>query len=195
MRAREWAEREGLNEQAVWKWCREGKMPVPVEKTATGVWLVHDPKHEPGSTPASAGRTVCYARVGSSDQKSGLVRQADRLKAFAVSMGAGDPEAVSEIGSGMDDKRRRLSRLLADPTVTTIIVERRDRLARMDAGLVESAPAAQGRRVVVVDDTEPDGGLVRDMAEALTSFCARPCGRRAARHRAESALEAASRDD
>ncbi|MEE6159478.1 IS607 family transposase, partial [Olsenella sp. YH-ols2221] len=27
MRAREWAEREGLNEQTVWKWCREGKMP------------------------------------------------------------------------------------------------------------------------------------------------------------------------
>ncbi|MCI6261830.1 MAG: IS607 family transposase, partial [Olsenella sp.] len=26
MRAREWAEREGLNEQTVWKWCREGKM-------------------------------------------------------------------------------------------------------------------------------------------------------------------------
>ncbi|RRF90920.1 MAG: IS607 family transposase, partial [Coriobacteriaceae bacterium] len=49
MRAREWAEREGLNEQTVWKWCREGKMPVPVEKTATGVWLVHDPKYELGS--------------------------------------------------------------------------------------------------------------------------------------------------
>ena len=195
MRAREWAEREGLNEQTVWKWCREGKMPVPVEKTATGVWLVHDPKYEHGSTPAPAGRTVCYARVSSSDQKSDLVRQADRLKAFAVSMGVGDPEVVSEIGSGMDDRRRKLSRLLADPTVTTIIVERRDRLARMDAGLVESALAAQGRRVVVVDDTELDDDLVRDMTEALASFCARLYGRRAARHRAERAIEAAGRDD
>lgn len=195
MRAREWAEREGLNEQTVWKWCREGKMPVPIEKTATGVWLVHDPKYELGSTPASAGRTVCYARVSSSGQKSDLVRQADRLKAFAVSMGVGDPEVVSEIGSGMNDKRRKLSRLLADPTVTTIIVEHRDRLVRMNAGLVESALAAQGRRVVVVDDTELDDDLVRDMTEVLTSFCARLYGRRAARHRAESALEAASRDD
>ncbi|MFC2648123.1 MAG: IS607 family transposase, partial [Coriobacteriaceae bacterium] len=28
MRASEWAKREGLNVQTVWKWCREGRMPV-----------------------------------------------------------------------------------------------------------------------------------------------------------------------
>jgi putative resolvase len=195
MRVREWAEREGLNEQTVWKWCREGKMPVPVEKTQTGVWLVHGPKHDAPPEAPAHGRTVCYARVSSGDQRADLQRQADRLKAFAVSMGVKDPEVVCEVGSGMNDRRRRLIRLLADPAATAIIVEHRDRLARMNAGLVESALAAQGRRVVVVDDTESDDGPVRDMTEALTSFCARLCGRRAARHRAERALEAAGRDD
>ena len=195
MRVREWAEREGLNEQTVWKWCREGKMPVPVEKTQTGVWLVHGPKHDAPPEAPAHGRTVCYARVSSGDQRADLQRQADRLKAFAISMGAEEPEAVSEVGSGMSDRRRKLSRLLADPVVTTIVVEHRDRLARMDAGLIESALAAQGRRVVVADGAEPDDGPVRDMAGVPASFCAGPCGRRAARHRAESALEAASRDD
>lgn len=38
---------------------------------------------------------------------------------------------VSETGSGMDDKRRKLNRPLADPTVGTIVVEHRDRLARL----------------------------------------------------------------
>ena len=38
-------------------------------------------------------------------------------------------EVVTEVGSGMNAKRRRLARLLSDPTVTTIVVERRDRLA------------------------------------------------------------------
>ena len=191
MLVREWAAREGLNPQTVWKWCRTGKMPVPVEHTPSGMWLVHDPKYETPTPDGNEGRTVCYARVSSADQKDDLKRQADRLKAFAIGMGVEDPEVVMETGSGMNDRRRKLNRLLSDPTVTGIIVEHRDRLARMNAGLVESALKAQGRRVIVVDDTELDDDLARDMTEVLTSFCALLYGRRAAKHKAEAALRAA----
>ncbi len=195
MQVREWAEREHLNPYTVWKWCREGRMPVPVEHTPTGMWLIHDPNYETTPAPMAAGRTVvCYARVSSSGQKADLQRQADRLKAFAVNLGVKDVQVVTEIGSGTDDRRRKLNCLLKDPTVTTLIVEHRDRLARMNAGLVESALEASGRRLVIVDDTELDDDLVRDMTEVLTSFCARLYGRRSAKHRAEQALEAI-RDD
>ena len=190
MRAKEWAALEGLHEQTVWKWCREGRMPVPVERVG-GLWLVHDPKYEAPPVPTAGRRTVCYARVSSSDQKADLQRQADRLKAFAINMGASDIETVVEIGSGASDKRRKLNKVLADPTVGTIIVEHRDRLTRMNAGLVESALAAQGRRLIVVDDSELDDDLEHDMTEVLTSFCARLYGRRAARNKAEAALKAA----
>ena len=191
MLVKEWARLEGLHPQTVWKWCRQGTMPVPVEQTPTGMWLIHDPKYETVSQPNPAGsRTVCYARVSGGGRKGDLQRQADRLKAFAVGMGVEHPEIVTETGSGMNGNRRKLNRLLADPTVGTIIVEHRDRLALMNMGLVENALKAQGRRVVVVDDTEPDDDLVRDMTEVLTSFCARLYGRRAAKHRAEKALEA-----
>ena len=192
MRVKEWARREGFNEQTVWQWCRENRMPVPFERLETGTIIIHDPKYESRpSVSTSKGRTVCYARVGSSDQKADLQHQADRLKAFAIGMGVERPEVVMETGSGMNDKRRRLNRLLADPTVGTIIVEHRDRLARLDAGLVESALSAQGRRIIVVDDTELDDDLVRDMTEVLTWFCARLYGRRAARRKADAALRAA----
>ena len=191
MLVKEWAAREGLHPQTVWKWCREGTMPVPVEHTPTGMWLIHDPKYETRSCATPDGsRTVCYARVSSADQKTDLQRQADRLKAFALSMGVEHPEVVTETGSGMNDKRRKLNLLLADPTVGTVIVEHRDRLARMNFELVENALKAQGRRVIVVDDTELDDDLVRDMTEVLTSFCVRLYGRRAAKHRAQAALEA-----
>ena len=192
MLVKEWARLEGLHPQTVWKWCRQGAMPVPVEQTPTGMWLIHDPKYE--TMPQSKSmepRTVCYARVSSGDQKNDLQRQADRLKAFVLGMGVEKPEIVTETGSGMDDRRRKLNRLLSDPTVGTLIVEHRDRLARMNAGLVESALKAQGRRIIVVDDTEPDDDLVRDMTEGLTSFCARPYGRRAAQRKTDAALKAA----
>lgn len=191
MRVREWAAREGVNEQTVWLWCRTGRMPVPFERTKTGVILIHDPKYETPAAAVVGSRTVCYARVSSADRKADLQRQSDRLKAFALNMGCGNPELVAEVGSGMNDRRRKLNRILADPSVGTIIVEHRDRLARMNAGLVESALKAQGRRLIVVDDSESDDGLVRDMTEVLTSFCAHLYGRRAAGNKAKAAMEAA----
>ena len=81
-------------------------------------------------------------------------------------------------------------KLLSDPTVTVIIVEHRDRLMRFGAEYVESALAAQGRKVIVVDPGEVKDDLVQDMIEVLTSFCARLYGRRSARNKAKKALEA-----
>ena len=72
-----------------------------------------------------------------------------------------------------------------------MVVEHRDRLARMNAELVEAALSAHGRRLVILDDGEVDDDLVRDMTEVLTSFCARLYGKRSARNRAEKALRCA----
>ncbi len=143
MKVRDWAALEGFNPQTVWKWCREGTMParVTVERSPSGAYMIYDPKHDNPAAPASPGpaRVVCYVRVSSSDQKHDLERQADRLKAFALAMGVERPEMVTETGSGTDNRRRKLNTILADPSVGVIIVERRGRLAVMNAGLVESA--------------------------------------------------------
>jgi predicted site-specific integrase-resolvase len=42
----------------------------------------------------------------------------------------------------------------------------------------------------VINETEFNDDLVQDMVEILTSFCARLYGKRAARNRAERAMEA-----
>lgn len=36
MRPKEWAKRNGFSPATVWKWCREGTMPVPTIKTEGG---------------------------------------------------------------------------------------------------------------------------------------------------------------
>lgn len=61
----------------------------------------------------------------------------------------------------------------------------------MNTELVEAALAASGRSLVVIDDTEIDDDLVRDVTEVLTSFCARLYGKRSAAHRAARAIAAA----
>jgi putative resolvase len=85
-------------------------------------------------------------------------------------------------------------RPLADPAVTVVVVEHRDRLGRMNTELVEAALSAHQRRLVVLDDAEVAEDLVRDMVEVLTSFCAGLYGRRSARNRALKALGCAARE-
>jgi putative resolvase len=93
----------------------------------------------------------------------------------------------------MNGGRSKARRLLADPRVTTVVVEHKDRLGRMNVELVEATLAAHGRRLVVLDEGEVEDDLVRDMVEIMTSFCARLYGRWSAKDRAKAALEAAAR--
>jgi predicted site-specific integrase-resolvase len=61
---------------------------------------------------------------------------------------------------------------------------------RFGAEYVEAALAASGRRLLVVDPSEVDDNLVRDVTEILTSLCARLYGRCAAADRARRAVKA-----
>jgi putative resolvase len=102
-------------------------------------------------------------------------------------------EVVTEVGSGLNGKRPKLKRLLADPQATVIVVEHRDRLARFGVEHLEAALSAQGRRLVVVDPGETGDDLEREMIQVLTGFCARLYGRRGARNRAMRAVTCAKR--
>lgn len=163
-------------------------MPYPARKIGTRTIVVDVPD------AAGEGTVVLYARVSSHDQRPDLDRQVARLAGWAAAEQVTVGAVVTEVGSAMNGRRSKLRRLLADPSVATIVVEHRDRFARMNVELVEAALAAHGRRLVVVDDGELDDDLVRDMVEVMTAFCARLYGRRSARNRALKALGCARRD-
>ena len=101
----------------------------------------------------------------------------------------------SEVGSGMSGARPKVQRLLADPRVSVVVVEHRDRLGRVNTELAEAVLAAAGRRLVVLDGGEVTGDLVRDMVEVLTWFCARLYGRGSARNRAKKARRESTRPE
>jgi putative resolvase len=104
-------------------------------------------------------------------------------------------EVVKEIGSGLNGKRRKLHRVLADPTAAVIVVEHRDRLARFGVEHLESALSVTGRRVVVLGSQESISDLVRDVTEVLTSMCVRLYGQRAAKNRVARAVAVATGED
>lgn len=182
-----WARQQGVDYKTALRWFHEGHLPVPARQLRTGTILVEP---EPFEKPELAGSVVVYARVSASDQSDDLDRQVGRLVGWAQDRNLDVAKVVKEIGSGMNGKRRKLVRLLADPNAKTVVVEHRDRLARFGFDYIEAALAASGRRIVIVDDGEVDDDLVRDVTEVLTSLCARLYGRRSAKRRAEAALSA-----
>jgi putative resolvase len=109
--------------------------------------------------------------------------------------------AGAGVGSGMNGSRPEVRRLLAGPGVSVVVAGRRDRLGRVNTELAEAALAAHRRGLVVLDgglvvldESEVTGDLVRDMTGVLTSFCARRYGGRPARNRALKAVGCAQRD-
>ncbi len=184
MKLSEWAASQGIHYQTAWKWWKEGNLPVAASQTPTGTILVQ----ERGTTAMGV---ALYARVSSGDQREDLDRQVGRLAAWATGQAMRVTRTVTEVGSGLSGSRRKLKRLLQDDSISVIVVEHRDRLARFGCEYVEAALAAQGRKLVVIEENEVDDDLVRDMTEVLTSLCARLYGRRSAKRRAEAALRSA----
>ena len=144
--------------------------------------------------PDNEGRCVVYARVSSADQRDDLDRQVGRAVEWATGQGHRPDSVVKEIGSGLNGKRGKLRRLVADPLVQTIVVEHRERLCRFGFEYLEAALLARGARILVMEESELEDDLVRDVTEVMTSLCARLYGRRSARRRAARALAAARGD-
>lgn len=180
MRLADWARRQGISYKTAWRWVKDDVMPVPWQQSPTGMILVDAPMDEKPSAVA------LYARVSSHDQRGDLDRQLARLAVFAAEHDLHVVEAVAEVGSGLNGKRRKLLRLLSDATIGALVVEHRDRFARFGSEYLEAALAASGRRLIGVDSSEMNDDLVQDMISVLTSFCARLYGKRSARNRAIS---------
>jgi putative resolvase len=191
MKLAAWARANGVHPQTAYRWFRQGTMPVPARRLPSGTILVQVPGS--GHDGGLDHRAVLYARVSAHDQRADLDRQVARLSAWAAGQGVGVAEVVSEVGSGVNGRRPKLRRVLADPRAAMIVVEHRDRLARFGVEQLEAALAAHGRQLLVVDPGEVDDDLVRDMVEVLTSFCARLYGRRGARNRALRAVTCAKK--
>jgi len=73
---------------------------------------------------------VIYARVSANENRPNLDTQAERLCAHCAAKGWKVHKVVKEVGSGINDGRKKLLAILADPTVKIIVVEHKDRLTR-----------------------------------------------------------------
>ncbi|TYB65270.1 IS607 family transposase [Nonomuraea sp. PA05] len=98
MKLFEWAKRNGVHYQTAWKRARDGTMPVPVVKTATGRYMVLEQSTD------REGRAVADCRVSSADQETDLERP--EWKAAEI----GPAAARSSVAVIVVEHRDRLTR-------------------------------------------------------------------------------------
>lgn len=180
----------GVSRHTAYSWFRAGKI-AGAYQLPSGTIYVPDEIFEM-EKPKEKGKTVVYARVSSSEQrKTNLETQAERLTQFAIANGWIVDQVIKEVGSGLNDERKKLTDLLlSDEKIDRIIVEHKDRLTRFGFNYLEILAQKQGFEIVVVNPTATDQeDLMQDFASIITSFCARLYSRRRAKRKTEAIIE------
>jgi len=167
-------ERTGLHPHTLRKYADEGIIPsvrTPSNQRLFDIdaWLGQQ----------SEAQTILYARVSSYKQKDDLQRQVEYLKSK-------EPygEIVTDIGSGLNFKRKGLRTLLErslSGDKLRVVVAHRDRLARFAFDLVAWLIERNGGEIVVLTKSHyasPTDELLQDLLAVLSVFAGRMHGLR-----------------
>lgn len=131
-----------------------------------------------------------YARVSSTENKSNLEKQKERLVNYCAARGYKVIKVVTEIGSGLNDKRPKLESLLTDESVKMVVVEHSDRLARFGLNYINKLLKLEGRKIEIINEQSNDkDDLMQDFVSIITSFCARLYGMRRNKRRTEQIIK------
>lgn len=181
-----YAKRMGISYQTAWRWFTADKIEG-AHKINGSVFV---PVAEEAPKTSLTVRAVTYARVSSSQNKANLVTQSERLGAYCSANGYQIVSAVSEIGSGMNDERKKMNAVFGDMNWDVLVVEHKDRLTRFGFSYLEGWAASQGRRIEVINltDATDEADLMEDLVSIITSFCARLYGRRRSQRKTEKII-------
>ncbi|MGB5715003.1 MAG: IS607 family transposase [Waterburya sp.] len=164
----------GVNERTLRRWAEDGK--IEFIKTPSGQRRYNIQGY---TTQFVSDRVdVIYARVSSRAQKPDLERQV-----AALSSRYPEAEIISEIGGGLNFKRKKMLALLGrimSGTVKRLIVAHKDRLARFGFDLFRWICEQNGCELVVLNETalSPEQEMVEDILAILHCFSSRLYGLR-----------------
>ena len=186
----QYAKRYGVSTRTVWNWMYNGKVRFEREPDGKHIRIIED--EDKKITDAVA----IYARVSSSENRNNLERQRERLESYCAARGYKVLKVVSEVGSGLNDKRPKLEKLLTDESVKMIVVEHSDRLARFALNYIKKLLELQGRKIEVINEQGNDrDDLMQDFVSIITSFCARLYGMRRNKRRTEQIIKELAKQD
>src|SRR5258708_30168643 len=125
MKLSEYAKKYGMTYRTAFRWWQQGQIEG-VQKPYGAIigteWEEEVPVAKKVVVPV-----VIYARVASPTQTESLERQVARLEDYCAAKGYQVARIVKEIGSGVNDSRRKFLSFLSDAKGTTMGVEHQER--------------------------------------------------------------------
>lgn len=142
--------------------------------------------------------TAVYCRVSSHEQKAkgDLDRQKGRVLQHCIDSGYKVAHIFDEVGSGMNDTRAKLMRLLdlaLKREICRVVVEHRDRLTRFSFNIYRRFFEAHGVTIEWMEDVLPksyEQELTEDLLSLMSSFTSKVYGRRSAENRRKKKAKA-----
>ena len=173
MKLSEYASKHGIQYRAAWNRFKAGKIPGAWQDESGTIVI-------PDKNTSRLNDDAVYARVSDpAKRKTQLPHQQHRVEEWAQANGYRVVESVAEVGSGVDDKRRKLTALLKRDDWGTLIVEHKDRLTRFGFEWFRLFIEQSGRRLVVINETKEErADLIADFVAIIYSFSARLYGQR-----------------
>jgi putative resolvase len=161
----DYAKSIGVSYKTAWRMWKRGDLNATQLLTGTVIVKIDQPTNK---------GVVIYARVSSSENKSNLDSQAQRLEGYCTAKGYQIIRVVKEVGSGVNDNRRKLVDLLNKDDYSIIVCEHKDRLSRVGFNYLKVLLNQLGRDIEVVNlATERTDDLMHDFVSIITSFSAR----------------------
>ncbi len=171
MKLSDYAKQVGISYQTAWRMWKRGELNAYQLPTGT---IVVKTDNESSLSEAIA---CIYSRVSSAENKSNLDAQAERLTNYAIARGYRIYKVVKEVGSGLNDNRKQLAKILVDDNYNILIVEHKDRLARFGTNYLKILLEKTGKKLEIVNEAENGKDeLMQDLVSIITSFCARLYG-------------------
>ena len=187
MKLSQYAKLNSCTYKTAWNRYKAGKLNCRLDET--GHVLVIVPKKEKPE------HVVTYARVSSSENKNNLHTQSNRLTNYCNAKGWQTHESVQEIGSGLNDNRKKLLKILNLGRATKLVVEHKDRLARFGVSYIQAVCDHIGCELHIINVTESGKeDLLQDFVSVITSFCARLYGLRRSKRKTEQLIESLQND-
>ena len=176
----------GRTTNTLQKWDRKGILKAHRSPTNRRYYTHDQYLQYRGLVAQEQGLTIVYARVSGVTQKLDLANQINTLEAYCKQHSIKVDEWMSDIGSGLNYKRKQFNRLMEMielGQVRLLIIAHRDRLVRFGYEYFEAFCERHHTQIVVIngENLSSEQELIRDLLTIVTVFSARLPGLRSYR--------------
>ena len=176
----------GKSVNTLQKWDRKGILKAHRAPTNRRYYTHDQYLQYRGLVAQEQGPTIVYTRVSGVTQKPDLTHQIKMIEAYCQQHSIKVDEWMSDIGSGLNYKRKHFNRLMEMVElgqVKRILMAHRDRLVRFGYDYFEAFCERHHTELVVINGEylSPEQELVRDLMAIVTVFSARLHGLRSYR--------------